>query len=154
MNGTREALRAWLDLLKSSSAVKKSIDTSMRNGFGISISRFDVLAALDRAGNEGLRAGALSERLTVTEGNTTQVTTLLIRDGFVKRTGSREDGRVAIFKLTKKGERLFTKVAAENKRLVDDTFSSLSKAELQQFRKLLSKLNMPEDVTRSREDAA
>ncbi len=154
MNGTREALRAWLDLLKSSNAIKKSIDTSMRNDYGISISRFDVLAALERAGKDGLRAGALSERLTVTEGNTTQVTTLLIRDGFIKRTTSEKDRRVAIFKLTKKGERLFTNVAAENKRLVDETFSGLSKPEIQQFRELLNKLNMPEGLSDPKENAA
>jgi len=154
MNGEREALRAWLDMLKASNAIKKSIDTEMRRQFGISISRFDVLAALEREGPEGLRAGALSERLMVTEGNTTQVTALLIRDGLVKRTNGRKDKRVAIFKLTKKGERLFAQMAADNKQLVDDTFSGLSKPEIQMFRKILSKLNLPEGPAKTKKDAA
>jgi len=150
MNGSREALRAWLAMLKSSSAIKKSIDTTMRTQFQISISRFDVLSALDRGGPEGLRAGALSEMLMVTEGNTTQVTALLIRDGLVKRSNSREDGRVAIFKLTKKGERLFERMAAKNKQLIDATFVGLSKTELQQFRKLLGKLNLPNGINKTK----
>ncbi len=150
MNGACEALRAWLDMLKSSSMIKKSIDTTLRAQFQISISRFDVLSALERGGPEGLRAGALSEKLMVTEGNTTQVTALLVRDGLVKRSNSREDGRVAIFKLTKKGERLFSRIAAENKQLIDDTFSGLSKSELQQFRKLLGKLKLPNGVSKTK----
>lgn len=154
MKDVREALRAWLDMLKSTSTIKKSIDTTLRAQFQVSISRFDVLSALERSGPEGLRAGSLSEKLMVTEGNTTQVTALLIRDGLVKRSNSREDGRVAIFKLTKKGERLFARMAAENKQLIDDTFSGLSKSELQHFRKLLGKLKLPNGVSKVKRDAA
>ena len=89
----------------------------MRARFGLSISRFDVLAALDRAGDAGLTAGALTSHLKVTEGNTTQVTAPLIKDGLVRRTVSREDGRVAIFQLTRRGQRLFDEMAAINRTL-------------------------------------
>ncbi len=141
----RNALRAWLDLLTASNAIKKSIDTALRTQFGVSISRFDVLSALDRAGPEGLRAGDLSQRLMVTEGNTTQVTAPLIRDGLVKRISSREDGRVAIFRLTRKGEKLFEKMADEHRSWVSDAFTGLSQNELAMLRRLLGKLKLPLD---------
>lgn len=143
MSNGRRHLRAWLNLLKASNAIKKSIDTELRKQFGISISRFDVLAALDRAPAEGMRAGALTQLLMVTEGNTTQVTTPLIRDGLVKRTVSTEDGRVAFFKLTRRGERLFKEMAAANKRWVGETFGALSENELATLRRLLEKLDIP-----------
>ncbi len=141
----RDALRAWLDLLIASNAIKKSIDTALRSQFGLSISRFDVLSALDRAGPDGLRAGDLSQRLMVTEGNTTQVTAPLIRDGLVKRVSSNEDGRVAIFRLTRKGEKLFQKMADEHRSWVGDAFAGLSQSELATLRRLLAKLNLPLD---------
>lgn len=150
----RNALRAWLDLLTASNAIKKSVDTAMRQEFGVSISRFDVLSALDRAGPEGARAGDLSQRLMVTEGNITQVTAPLIRDGLVKRTPSREDGRVAIFRLTKKGQRLFAEMAEEHRQWVADAFSEFSSSQIATFRRLLGKLNLPFEIGETGKDAA
>src|SRR5262249_27516661 len=80
-----------------------------------SISRFDVLAALDRAGEDGLTGGGLSQRLRVTEGNTTQVTAPLIEAGLVRRSVSPSDGRIATFQLTTKGRARFAPMAADNR---------------------------------------
>jgi len=154
MTAPRDAIRAWLDLLGASNAIKKSVDTQLRSAFGVSISRFDILSALERAGPDGLRAGVLSQQLMVTEGNTTQVTSPLIRDGLVKRKTSREDARVAIFTLTKKGERLFAKIAAEHQNWVGSVFSGLSKSELVAFRKILRKLNITGGAAQPEKDAA
>ncbi len=60
MSDDRDALRAWLALLGASNALKKSVDTRFRSRFGLSISRFDVLSALDRAGPEGERFNHLA----------------------------------------------------------------------------------------------
>lgn len=150
----RNALRAWLDLLTASNAIKKSVDTTLRREFGVSISRFDVLSALDRAAPSGLRAGDLSQRLMVTEGNITQVTSPLIRDGLVRRAVNRDDKRVAIFKLTKKGHRLFAQMADEHRHWVSEAFSGLSETQIISFRKLLGKLNLPLDTDETGKDAA
>jgi DNA-binding MarR family transcriptional regulator len=148
----RNALRAWLDMLTASNAIKKSVDTTLRNEFGISISRFDVLSALDRTENEGMRAGDLSQRLMVTEGNTTQVTAPLIRDGLVKRTQGRDDGRVFYFRQTQKGKNLFHKMAEEHRHWIASAFSNLSQSELATLRRLLGKLNLP--IEMKKKDAA
>ncbi len=154
MTRNREAIRAWLHLLSASNAIKKSVDTEFRNSFGLSISRFDVLSALERAGPAGLRAGALTQQLMVTEGNTTQVTAPLIRDGLVKRKTSREDARVAIFSLTKKGERVFEKMAAAHHTLIADVFDGFSKTELVTLQKLLGKLDIAQANDRAGRNAA
>lgn len=150
----QDTLRAWLHMLKAANALKKSIDGKLRDEYGMSLARFDVLAALERAGPTGLRAGALSQRLMVTEGNTTQVTATLIRDGLIRRAVSREDGRVAIFKLTKKGEKLFADMAAANREWVAEAFSGFVRPELAAFRTLLDKLNLPLNKIDAGKDAA
>lgn len=154
MTGEQDSLRAWLHMLSSANALKKSIDAKLREQYGLSLARFDVLAALERAGPDGLRAGALSQRLMVTEGNTTQVTAPLIRDGLIRRAPSRTDGRVAIFKLTKKGARLFDDMAAANRVWVAEAFSGLSPSQLAVFRSLLGKLNLPIESADAGKDAA
>ena len=154
MTRTKQSLRAWLDLLKVSNTLKKTIDTEFRQSHGLSLSRFDVLAALARAPREGMRAGALSELLMVTEGNTTQVTAPLIRDGLVKKNTSPDDGRVVNFKLTKKGERIFAEMADENRRLIHDVFAGLSAHELGALRALLAKLDIPGRSAKEGKDAA
>ena len=143
MRDDREPLRAWLDLLAASNAIKKGVDARLRQRFGLSLSRFDIMAALDRADVEGLTAGALSARLKVTEGNTTQVTAPLIGAGLIRRSVSPADGRVAIFQLTKKGQRLFTQMAAQNRAWVSATFSALSPSEIAALRHLLAALDPP-----------
>lgn len=153
MVNDRESLRAWLDLLSVAMALKKRADAHMRAVFGLSLSRFDVLAALDRAGDEGLTGGGLSSWLRVTEGNTTQVTAPLIEDGLVQRTVSAEDGRVAMFQLTQKGRRLFARMAEENHRWVTDAFSGLSLADTKALRTLLSALKPTQDARRGEEAA-
>lgn len=150
----REVLRTWLDLLTAANALKKSVDTGFRNEFGMSISRFDVLSALDRAGPEGLRAGALSQRLRVTEGNTTQVTAPLIREGLVKRSTDPEDKRGAVFRLTRKGEKLFAKMADSHRQWIVDAFAEFSEPQLKSLRRLLGRLDAPGDVAAAKKDAA
>ncbi len=154
MSDNRDALRTWLELLRTTNAIKKFTDTEFRRSFGLSISRFDVLSALDRAGPTGLRAGALTQQLMVTDGNTTQVTAPLIRDGLVKRKTMRDDARVAIFSLTKKGERVFAKMAADHKDWIGDIFAGLTKTEKATIQKLLGKLNLSQVNGKSGRTAA
>jgi DNA-binding MarR family transcriptional regulator len=152
MKDGRDTLRAWLALLSASNAIKKTVDARMRQRFGLSISRFDVLAALDRAGEGGLTAGALSTHLKVTEGNTTQVTVPLVSEGLVRRRVSSSDGRVAIFELTKKGQRVFAEMAEANRHWVAEAFSPLTADQISALRNLLGVLNHP--AGQAKEEAA
>lgn len=149
----KEAVRAWLALLAASQGLKKAVDTGLRSRFGHSISRFDVLSALDRAGAEGLRAGALTERLMVSDGATTQVTAPLIREGLVRRVADPNDRRAAIFSLTSKGEKIFADMAAEHRQWIDDAFAALSPSQMKTLRRLLAQIS-PAAIARSRKDAA
>lgn len=139
----RESLRAWLDLLSVTTAMRKAIDAKMKHHFGLSLSRFDVMAALARAGQAGLTGGALSAQLRVTEGNTTQVTTPLIEAGLVQRSVSTHDARVAVFRLTRKGDRIFAAMAQDNRAWVSEAFAALAPADLARLRQLLASVRTP-----------
>ncbi len=138
----RKSLRAWLELLTASNSIKKQIDANLRSEFGMSISRFDILSALDRAGNEGLRASDLSKKLFVTEGATTQIVAPLVRDELVLRTPCKNDGRAVNLKLTKQGRNLFTKMARIHKKWIDETFSGMSPEQVSTLRQLLSQIDL------------
>jgi DNA-binding MarR family transcriptional regulator len=153
MTDDRDALRAWLALLAMSRSLEKAVDAGFRSRFGHSISRFDVLSALERAGAGGLRAGALTERLMVSDGATTQVTAPLIREGLIRRAADPNDRRAAVFSLTRKGERLFADMAAEHRGWINEAFAALSPAQMKSLRRLLSRIE-PHKVDRIRKDAA
>ena len=143
MTGDRDALRAWLALLGTANAVKKGVDLRLRQRFGLSIARFDVLAALDRAGADGLTAGALTAWLRVSEGNTTQVTAPLVAGGLVERERHPDDGRVAIFRLSDQGRARFAAMAAENRRWIDTAFAGLDAGDIAALRRLLAGIVPP-----------
>lgn len=139
----RDALRAWLALLGTSNAIRKGVDARLRQRFGLSIARFDVLAALDRAGDAGLTAGGLTAWLKVTDGNTTQVTAPLVEAGLVERAADPVDRRVAIFRLSSEGKGLFAEMAAENRSWIDAAFAGLSSSDIASLRQLLGALRPP-----------
>jgi len=149
----KEAVRVWLSLLNASRGIEKAVDAGLRTRFGHSISRFDVLSALDRAGDDGLRAGALTEKLMVSDGATTQVTAPLIREGLIKRAADPNDGRVAIFSLTKKGEKIFADMAAEHRQWIVEAFAGLTPAQMKSLRRLLADID-PAKIARSKRTAA
>ena len=155
MSDARDCLRAWLTLLDTANIIKKQIDGQMRRQFGLSLSRFDVLAALDRAGDDGLTARQLSDRLKVTDGNTTQITAPLIADGLIGRKTHAEDRRVAIFTLTKAGKSIFAETAAANRSWVAQIFSGLSDQDLASLKQIISSIEpLSEPLSPSGENEA
>ncbi len=141
ISNDQDKLRAWLALLGQTNGLRKNIDRKLTKEFGVSLSRFDVLAALERGGKGGLKAGALTKMLVVSDGNTTQVTDKLVRDGLVRRAKGKDDGRVVIYALTTEGAKLFKTMAAENRQWVANAFSALSHGELTQLKTLVNKIN-------------
>ncbi len=142
LRADQDKLRAWLALLGQANGLKKNIDRRLSKEFGVSLSRFDVLATLERGGKDGLKAGALTKKLVVSDGNTTQVTNKLVRDGLVKRHKDKDDGRVVIYALTAEGSKQFKSMAAQNRQWISDAFLALGADELNQLRALLGKINI------------
>src|SRR5512135_2946428 len=72
-----ESLRLWLRLLTCTLLIERRIRARLREDFGTTLPRFDLMAQLER-NPAGLRMGELSQRLMVTGGNVTGITDQLV----------------------------------------------------------------------------
>ena len=77
-------LRVWFRLLTCATLIERSVRQGLREEFGITLPKFDLLSQLDRA-EEGLTMGELSRRLMVTNGNVTGLIDRLVTEGLVAR---------------------------------------------------------------------
>ena len=115
--GDRSSVRLWLRLLSCTMAIEK--DVQRRLGLeGVTLARFDVLAALERH-REGMKMGALSDALLVSKGNVTQLVQKLAKDGLVRIAPSPVDRRASIVRLTPRGRADFARLAAAHHDWVD-----------------------------------
>ncbi|MEO0464581.1 MAG: MarR family transcriptional regulator [Pseudomonadota bacterium] len=154
----KQMLRLWIELLRASNIIKKDLDARLRAEFGQSLSRFDVLSALDRAGNEGLRASEISQFLLVTDGATSQLTPHLVKEGLVERTPCPDDRRSAFFRLTPSGRKLFSRMAIRHAEWVSAKFTALSAEELETMNALVRLIELPDramtSATKTEEQAS
>ena len=81
---SKQRLRLWLRLLKTSRDVEGNIRERLRTRYDTTLPRFDVLAALYRNG-KGLKMSELSGALRVSNGNVTGIVDRLVTDGAVVR---------------------------------------------------------------------
>jgi DNA-binding MarR family transcriptional regulator len=116
--------------------MERAVRRRLRAQFGVSLPRFDVMAALERA-PEGLTMGELSRRLMVSNGNATVLVSGLERDGLVRRTVHPEDRRSVTVALTAAGREAFGRMAGVHARWVDELLSGLDADEVAQLSELL-----------------
>lgn len=117
-------LRLWLRLLRLTRQIEGELRERLRLEFQMTLPRFDVLAALDRAG-DGMMMSALSRRLMVSNGNVTGIVDRLVEEGLVLRAIRDGDRRASIVHLTEKGKARFEELARVHKGWVDELLASL-----------------------------
>ncbi|MEE4205129.1 MAG: MarR family transcriptional regulator [Erythrobacter sp.] len=139
----KQVLRLWIELLGRSNAIKKDLDARLRAEFGQSLSRFDLLSALHRAGPEGLRASELSQFLLVTDGATSQLTPPLIREELLEREPCPNDRRSVVFRLTPQGSALFERMAQSHREWVCERFEDFSEEEVGTLLALARRIEAP-----------
>lgn len=155
-NDEHLALRVCLRLLSCATHMENEIRRYLRAQAGISLARFDYLAQLDRH-QDGLTMSAISRSLMVTGGNVTGLTNELEAEGMVRRTVDSEDRRSYRVRLTSKGKRAFTKIAAEHEAWVIDRMAMLGHEKqvslhqlLGDLRQQLSGTSLKENTDRAR----
>lgn len=134
-------LKLWLRLLTCSNLIEGNVRNRLRESFGTTLPRFDLLAQLDRA-PDGLTMGELSSRLMVSGGNVTGLTEALRREGMVARKAHPKDRRSQIIRLTAKGRRFFDAMTPVHEGWIDTLLSRLSRAEMAALFELLGKLKL------------
>lgn len=145
-----EALRLWLRLLTCTQLVEKAMRTRLREQFGTTLPRFDLMAQLERA-PQGLKMNELSSRMMVTGGNVTGITDQLVSEGLVDRLSVAGDRRACRVRLTPKGRRVFRDMARHHEQWIVEAFSALSSKDVASLYRLLGKVK---DQARSRQAAA
>jgi DNA-binding MarR family transcriptional regulator len=126
---TNVETRIWIRVLGLHGAVFSRLNRTFLDRFGISLAKFDVLAQLDRFG-EDLSQGELSQRLKVTGGNVTGLVRRLVADGLVTRAMSASDRRSFVVRLTPKGRAVFVAAKQLHDALLRDWFGGLSADDL------------------------
>ena len=121
--GDKSSVRVWLRLLSCTMAIEKEVQRRFAER-GMTLPRFDVLAALDRHGE--MNMGALSEALLVSNGNTTQLVQKLVRDGLVEMRKPPADRRSSIVRMTAEGKKQFARLAEAHSDWIDEMLGDLN----------------------------
>ncbi len=137
--GDKIELRLWLRLLTCSTIIEQQVRSRLRDRFGITLPRFDVLAQLDRA-QDGLAMGELSKRLMVSNGNLTGLIDRLVQEGLVSRDPLPHDRRTHLVKLTEVGKSAFAEMAREHEGWIDDMLEGIDRKDLGDLLELLGAL--------------
>ena len=136
---TRQHLRLWLKLLKTSGTIEALLRNRLKNECDTTLPRFDVLAALDHH-PDGLRMSELSSFLMVSNGNVTGIANRLVEEGLVTRRTGEDDARVHILSLTQIGKQQFSSMAAKHAAWVDEILSPLDDQKMQEITTLLDQI--------------
>ncbi len=134
-----QALRLWLRMLTCTQLVEKELRTRLREQFGTTLPRFDLMAQLERA-PEGLKMNELSRRMMVTGGNVTGITDQLASEGLVDRVDVEGDRRAWRVRLTPKGRQAFHAMAQAHEGWILEAFSGLAEREVASLYRLLGKV--------------
>ena len=133
------SLRLWLRLLSCTTRIEDTIRQRLREQFGITLPRFDLMAQLERE-REGLTMGELSRRMMVTGGNVTSIVDQLEKEQMVLRQSLPGDRRAFRVSLTPAGRKAFAAMAQAHEGWVVELLSPLSERQQDQLHKLLGTL--------------
>lgn len=142
----KRSLRLWLRLLTCSTRIEQTVSQRLRDQFDSTLPRFDMLSALDRAGEAGLTMGEAAGMLMVSNGNITGLAARLKADGLIEAMAG-PDRRVQRVRLTAVGHNRFTAMARAHERWIEALFADLTAVEADDLTRLLERTTPP--LTRS-----
>jgi DNA-binding MarR family transcriptional regulator len=133
-----DELRLWLRLLTCTTLIEGEVRRRLRDRFGVTLPRFDLMAQLDRA-PDGMTLSDASKRMMVSNGNLTALVERLVASGHLKRRTSKSDRRAQVISLTALGRAEFRAMAAEHEGWIAEMFGDLARAEREELMRLLAK---------------
>ncbi|MGV6876163.1 MarR family winged helix-turn-helix transcriptional regulator [Pseudochelatococcus sp. B33] len=124
----RTELRLWLRLLTCATMIETEIRKRLRERFGTTLPRFDLMAQLERS-RDGMLLGELSRRMMVSNGNLTGLVERLVQEELVERQVSEADRRAAVVRLTPRGRTVFAEMASEHSEWIAELVGDLDSKE-------------------------
>ena len=134
----KRSLRLWLRLLTCSTAIEQRVSQRLRDEFGSTLPRFDLLSALERAGEAGLTMGEAAGMLMVSNGNVTGLAQRLKADGLIEHLAG-VDRRVQRMRLTALGRTRFAVMARAHEHWIEGLFADLTEGEAGELTALLER---------------
>ena len=117
---------------------KMANEWNSRNNLGFSKSHILLLNFLEEEGPK--RPSAIAERLKVTTGGVTVLTTKLIKAGFIERIQSESDKRSAQIHITNDGKEILKQSRLHVEKMFNDMFSMLSTEEIDALKSIFKKM--------------
>ncbi|MGA7489728.1 MAG: MarR family transcriptional regulator [Xanthobacteraceae bacterium] len=134
----KDELRLWLRLFTCKEMIESEVRRRLRDGFDVTLPRFDLMAQLYRA-PKAMTLGELSQRMMVSNGNVTGLVDRLVQQGLVNRRPSPKDRRAQLVSLTAQGRRFFAAIARSNGDWIGEMFAGLSGDDIEMLMRLLGK---------------
>ncbi|ACV61383.1 transcriptional regulator, MarR family [Desulfofarcimen acetoxidans DSM 771] len=116
-----------------------SWESSVIRSSDLTVSEAHAIEVLGQYGKMNMKN--LAQKLGVTTGTTTVTVDRLEKKDYAKRETTREDRRVNLISLTEKGMRAFAEHHNFHLNLTEQMVSNLSEEEIEQFHKILKKIN-------------
>lgn len=137
---SKERLRLWLRLLKTTRLIEATLRENFRNQFNTTLPRFDVMAALSRF-EDGLKMSEISGVLRVSNGNVTGIVDRLADEGFLVRMAVPGDRRAHRVLLTQNGREEFARQAAAHEAWINELLGQFTAEEA---RAITTEFSLPE----------
>ena len=110
------------------------------NEFNITLSQFNVLRILKGAHPNGYPRGEIIKRMVEPAPDVTRLIDRLIKEDLVERYESKEDRRLSLARITKKGINHLSKINPEVGKFISEYSSSLTKSEKEMLSSICEKL--------------
>lgn len=139
-----QTIAAWTSLVTANRVLLDEIENALKKTGLPSLSWYDALLEIGKAGDAGLRPFELKDRLLLPQYGISRLLDRLVKAGLVDRQGAEDDGRGQIVRLTAKGQdtrrKMWPVYAAS---LVQSVEQHLSPEEAKELARLLKKLSHP-----------
>jgi DNA-binding MarR family transcriptional regulator len=132
-------LRLWIRLLGAARAIEVDLRKRLDAEFGVTLPRFDVMAALARK-DTGMTMTELSRYLMVSNGNVTGIIDRLVAEGRVMRLADKQDRRATFVRLTPKGAEQFRAMAKAHEQWIGEILARCSRDDAEALIELLGGL--------------
>ena len=130
---------ALLNLFIASNYLNLKLE-AVCNEFNITLSQFNVLRILKGAHPNGYPRHEIIRRMVEPAPDVTRLIDRLIKEDLVERYESKEDRRLSLARITKKGINLLSKINPEVDKFISEYSSPLSKTEKEMLSNICEKL--------------
>lgn len=134
-----QSFKELTTLFDTISALERKIanEWNSRNQLGFSKSHILILEYLASEGPK--RPSSIAEKLQVTTGGVTVLTTKLSKCGYIERTQNTVDKRAALISITEQGIKVLEESRKHTQKLIEDLFGMLTDEEIKTLKEIFTK---------------